>query len=345
MKKASLKTIAEDVGVTVSTVSRILRNDPTCYIKAERREAILAAAKRHNYSPNIIARNLALGKTFNVAFVVRRFEHFQRWGPLLWMAIDGLQDGLRSAGYSCSLVTISSEDDLRKLAGSSSLYDGLVIGRGVVSAEGLRLLEEAGMPFAFLNDNAPHLSEHPRTFIDKQSGARELVSYLLGLGHKKIAIFGSGWNADMLAGAFEQAGMSIGAGSRFPLDAENIHTLALRAFAESDALVGSLSSHSAVCCANDYIALGLCERLKRLNIAVGSDIAVTGYDNLETLTCADESERIITTVDNPQARVGLECAGLLLRLIGAGKETPEDGLVTVPARLIIRRSTSGAVQT
>lgn len=336
MKRASLKTIALEVGVATSTVSRVLNNDATCYVSSSKRDAILESIKRHKYTPNINARNLLQGKTSNIAFVTRKFDHFQKFGPFLLSAIDGIQEELQNFGYSCSLVTINSTADIERLANEMSLYDGIIFGREVITADGFKILSEKGKPAVFLN--APDIGQDfPCVRVNKEVGIIELATHLQTLGCKNIATYGVDKTIGFLSDIFSNQGFTLKTHDIYGFATQNIYNLMLEAYENSDAILEKLSSYDAICCTNDFVAQGLCHRLKKQGIKVGKDIAVTGFDNIDELLSVPLEQRFLTTVDNPRKVMGRECARLLIdKINGSGNVI----LKEIDSTLVVRDSTA-----
>lgn len=336
MKRPSLKTIAAEVGVTASTVSRVLSNDATCYVSSSKRDAILEAIKRHKYTPNINARNLLLGKTSNIAFVTRKFDHFQKFGPFLLSAIDGIQEELQKFAYSCSLVTISSADDVERLANEMSLYDGIIFGREVIGEDGFKVMVEKGKPAVFLDEPGP-AHDFPCVRVNKATGVVELGKHLRHLGCNRIAIYGVQEYVEINSINFRNNGFTLKPQDLYGFTTQNVYKQMLDAFDNSTSLLEKLSSYDAICCTNDFVAHGLCRRMQKQGIKVGRDVAVTGFDNIDELFEVPDEERFLTTVDNPRKSMGRECAKLLIdKINGVGNVI----LKEIDAKLIIRASTA-----
>ena len=97
-----MKDIARDLGVSVITISKVLRNHPD--IGVETRERVLARVKELDYRPNLAARSLVTGRTYLVGLVVPDLLH-----PFFAEIAKSLSEALRQSGYY--LIVSSSEED------------------------------------------------------------------------------------------------------------------------------------------------------------------------------------------------------------------------------------------
>src|SRR5246127_2149010 len=97
-----MKDIARDLGVSVITISKVLRNHPD--ISDETRERVLARVKELDYRPNLAARSLVTGRTYLVGLVVPDLLH-----PFFAEIAKSLSEALRKSGYY--LIVSSSEED------------------------------------------------------------------------------------------------------------------------------------------------------------------------------------------------------------------------------------------
>src|SRR5512140_2071878 len=97
-----MKDIARDLGVSVVTISKVLRNHPD--IGDETRERVLASVKELDYHPNLAARSLATGRTYLVGLVVPDLLH-----PFFAEVAKSLSDVLKENGYY--LIVSSSDED------------------------------------------------------------------------------------------------------------------------------------------------------------------------------------------------------------------------------------------
>jgi len=102
----TLAEIAKAAGVSISTVSRALTNTKHP-LKEETRQRIISLAEQMGYNPNLVARSLQSDRTHVVGVIVDRMQ-----SPFVAATIQGIQDGLRQAGYSISIINSNRDQDL-----------------------------------------------------------------------------------------------------------------------------------------------------------------------------------------------------------------------------------------
>src|SRR5690349_21517198 len=97
-----MKDIANELGLSIVTVSKVLRDHPD--ISTETRDRVLKLMKELNYRPNLAARALVTGRTFSIGLVVPDLVH-----PFFGEVAKGMSRRLRAKGYN--LIISSSEED------------------------------------------------------------------------------------------------------------------------------------------------------------------------------------------------------------------------------------------
>jgi len=145
-----MKDIARDLGVSVVTVSKVLRNHSD--IGEQTRQRVLKRIKDLNYQPNFAARALVTGRTYTVGLVVPDLVH-----PFFAQVAKGLSSALRKRGYS--LILTSSEEDpeleaqeiVRLLA---RRLDAMVIASAQRTVESFRRIEEQKTPYVLVDGSS-----------------------------------------------------------------------------------------------------------------------------------------------------------------------------------------------
>ncbi len=194
-KRITLKDIAEMVGVSKVTVSRILSGKSNDYIKIrdETREAVLSIARKYNYMPQHSALSLATQRTGHIGFILSD-SIAEGWSNVYFAkGLAGVEQACRERGYglNISLYNLSNIDSFvfPKRVRQRSV-DGLVL-TGYVEAAVVHRFKEFGIPCVCIGDNLEVAELIPTVSGDVVGGLFQAVKYLAGLGHRKI-LFDSG---------------------------------------------------------------------------------------------------------------------------------------------------------
>ncbi|UOB18795.1 LacI family DNA-binding transcriptional regulator [Abyssalbus ytuae] len=187
-RRVTLKQIAKELGVSVSTVSKALRNSKE--IGQETTEKIQAFAKLYNYKPNSIAISLQNRKTKNIGVIIPEIVHH-----FFTTVITGIEKVANEAGYNV-IVCLSDESfdkeviNMETLANSS--IDGFIISLSKDTQKRrdfhhLREVINQGMPLVMF-DRVSDEIYCDKVIVDDAQGAYKAVKYLLDIGCKKIAL-------------------------------------------------------------------------------------------------------------------------------------------------------------
>jgi DNA-binding LacI/PurR family transcriptional regulator len=326
----TLAEIAQLAGVSVSTVSRALTNS-NHPLKEETRRRIVNLAEEMGYNPNLVARSLQSNRTHTVGVIVDRMR-----SPFAAATVQGIQDGLRQAGYSISIINSNRDQDLVIEAIQtfhSRRVDGIVILNSWLHTFNDPFLSLQDRPFVFVNrlfSSAIHNCVAP----GDRYGAQLAVKHLVDLGHRRIAYINGleTWleAQNRLAGfrdVLTEHGLVVDDTLIRPGD-WGVDS----GFQATQELLALDQPPTAVFAANDLMALGAIYAVQEAGLRVPDNVAVVGYDDRDF---AAWMRPTLTTIRMPSYEMGQAAARLLLEQI-AGEEL-EDA-TQIPGELIIRQS-------
>lgn len=328
----SLKRIAEKVGVSVSTVSRVLNDDsPTCASKALK-DRIWQAARDLDYAPNQNARKLRTGaetaRSRRVTVVMTRANAMKE-DPFFYELVRCTE--IELCAFGCTVGGLVAADDMPagdKVPEILSGSDGVIIlGRcPEYLPKGVRKV----------TNNIVGVSRNPRNFemdevvCDGGKAAETAISHLLDLGHKKIAYIGDCSNEDRYVGYNESLIRHM-----LPIDYDIIvPTVQTMSGGQGamESLMGK-QNFTAVFCANDITALGALKALKKRGREWENRISVISIDDIEE---GRLSSPMLTTVSVPVRDMAHSAVMLLLDRMNGGHRTSMR--VELPCSLIKRDS-------
>ena len=326
----TLAEIAQAAGVSISTVSRALTNT-THPLKEETRQRIVRLAKEMGYKPNLVARSLQSSRTHVVGVIVDRMR-----SPFAAATVQGIQDGLRQAGYSISIINSNRDQDLVVEAIQtfySRRVDGIVILNSWLHTFNDPFLSLQDRPFVFVNrlfSDAIHNCVGP----GDRDGAQLATRHLVELGHRRIAYINGieKWlEAQNRLAGYRDVLMEQG----LPVDETLIRSGDWgvdSGYQATEDLLTLKHRPTAIFAANDLMALGAIYALQEAGLRVPEDVAIVGYDDRDFAAWIRPA---LTTVRMPSYEMGQAAARLLLEQF-TGEEL-EDA-THIPGKLIIRQS-------
>lgn len=180
---STMKDVAEEAGVGVGTVSRVVNGGTNVSLKT--RERVEAAIRRLNFNPDPIAQSMRSGQTKMFACIVRDFSV-----PILSMFVNAMQDTADVSGFGLQVASSYHDTDreivmLERLA--RRRIDGIVIASSSETDEGLlETISSSEVPIVLLDRDKPDNVD--AVLIDHRAGVRTAVQRLLDLGHRRIAM-------------------------------------------------------------------------------------------------------------------------------------------------------------
>lgn len=307
--------IASDAGVSIATVSRVLRGEAN--VSEATRKKVQDAIDRRNYRPSSIARGLTSKTTHSLGIILPKLLN-----PHYAMIFTGAQEEARALGYTMSLFPWSSLDT-REYNPAAMLaerrLDGLVVCVEYLPPDHeeqvLAALQDLRqyMPVVLIGCVPPSY-DFPAVTNNSAAMMQEIVKYLTSLGHERIAFIGGvEEDTDPLR---RDVGYENGLrDARLPYTAS--YRVYCRGTAEdgSAALNGMLASlkpeywPTAVIALNDLVAMGCMAAARDRGLSVPDRLSVVGCDNL---FCAPYLSPPLTSINTHQQRTGARAVQLLI---------------------------------
>jgi LacI family transcriptional regulator len=334
---ASITEVARLAGVSTATASRVV-SSADYPVSAATRARVLDAARTLDYVPNALARGLLKSQIPVVAVIVHDITD-----PYFAEVVRGVEDAASPAGYL--VITCSSERDAARETSYVRLLRSMRAASVIFAASGLddpESNQEIEKHLAAMRaDGAAvvHLSPHALgdadVGVDNEAGMASMVEALVGLGHGEVA-FLAGPSSLFVARA-RLAGYRRGlaeAGITFD-DRLVIHTSFDRdgGALGVDTLLGGEAPFTAICCANDPLAIGALTRLAELGIDVPGRVSVAGFDDVPVAAITSPS---LSTVRLPLREMGRRGFTEAARIL-SGEELAH---TVLPTELAMRDSTA-----
>jgi len=330
------RQIAEETGVSRTTVSLVLNEVPGIHISPETRQRILEVARRLNYYPDAAARTLASGRTQTIGFVLCQSPDRIFADAFLPEVLRGVGDAVQENGFR---VLIHSVEDVTAPEAYIGLVrekhtDGIILSGPRSDDEQLPRLKAEGFPMVLLGQLPG--SGIPFVDVDNVGAARQAMEHLVGLGHRRIGMITNApleYTAarDRLAGyrqALKEAGLSF--------DEELVRHGDFREESGRVAMNRLLDlpePPTAVFVACDLVAFGALVAIKERSLIIPDDVALVGFDDVPLAHYVDPP---LTTVRLLAYELGYRAATLLTQLISG--EPVEEQEILLQTKLVVRQS-------
>jgi LacI family transcriptional regulator len=332
-----MKDIARDLGVSVVTVSKVLRNHSD--IGEVTRERVLARVKELDYRPNLAARSLVTGRSYLVGLVVPALLH-----PFFAEIAKALSDTLREKGYYLIISSSEEDPDLEEEQINHLLarrLDMLIIASCRSTVELFFRIEKQRTPCILIDRSFPGLSAN-FVGVDDEGVGIIATQHLIEVGCKRIAhIRGpeTSPGSQRLEG-YKRAltGNDMKVVDEYIIDEPKGDVNTGQRGAEAMRQLMSLKTRpDGIFCFNDPLAMGAINYAVEQGLRIPEDVAIIGCGNLHY----DDSLRIpLSSVDQHSQLIGEEAARLTLGILESKSKTPPrcENVVLKP-ELVIRAST------
>jgi DNA-binding LacI/PurR family transcriptional regulator len=327
----TLKSVAERVGLTPSTVSAVLNSSSASHSVPERtKKRILAAAHELNYRPNFFARSLRVKRTYTIGVILE--EIGDAYGSLV---ISGIERYLREQNFF--FLTVAHRHDKKLLATYSTMLQERGV-EGFITVDTF-LTEEPPLPTVAVAGHR-RIKRVTNLVLDHRRAVLLALHHLVELGHEKIAFMkGSAVSADSderwsaICDVAKELGIVVRPELTVELEGDDSTPNLGYPFAKQ--LLARKQPFTALFAYNDISAIGSISAFQEAGLRVPDDVSVVGFDDIQS---AAYSNPPLTTVKQPLQKMGEIAARTLLdRIEGRVKYVPE---IAVEPELVVRGSTA-----
>ncbi len=332
-RTASLREVAERVGLSSAAVSRVLSGAAAAKsIPKATQERIRAAAAELNYRPNLLARSLRRGRSHTVGVLVPELSE-----GYTTLVLAGLEQGLLQAGYFYNIISHHHRKDLIEQAQT------MMIERAVDGFVAIDTSLHNHMQLPTVSISCPDKDEWVTSIVLNHKRAAELaIDYLCGLGHKQVAfIKGQSFSSD--TEPRWQAIVHAAGRAKLKLDPALIVNLEGDSpshepgYFAAQRLLASKVPFTAIFAFNDVSAIGATRALHEAGLRVPKDVSIVGFDDVQSAAFQNPA---LTTVRQPLKTMGLLAAEAIVRQIAEPSVRPSSRQVMVDPELVVRESTA-----
>jgi len=334
----TLEDIAKQAGVSRSTVSRVVNDDPN--VNENVRKRVQEVIQSTGYHPHAAARSLASQRSWMIGLVLPRSVSNFFIDPYFPRLTQGVALACNQHNYTLGLFLVETKEDEKHIfprISRKGLLDGILLQTAPMSDNFIDRLVESDFPVVMAGRP---FNTHDVSYIDVDNinAAYQAVHHLIRLGYKRIGTITGRMNST--------AGIDRLEGYRKAI-MEQVWEVDEGLIAEGD--FSEMSGYSAmqqlllvktdaVFVASDTMAIGAIRAVQEAGLHVPSDISFVGFDDLPIAT---QSEVKLTTVRQPIIQFGARAVETLIDLIENG--TKPSRRIIMDTELVIRDS-CGALQ-
>ncbi len=340
MKTLTIKDIAKQCGVGVSTVSRAINNHPD--INKETKEMIMRIIDENKYVPNSTARSLKSIESKTIAIVAKAIDN-----PFFSKMIGVLEKEIQKKKYNYFLQHVGHKEDeievAMQLIRERKLKGIVFLGGYFKGAE--ERLERLSVPFVISTMVVPEIPEDclgSYVSIDDKMESYKIVDYLCKSGHKRIGMLAT-FTEDNSVGNLRLSGYKKALKEhsievkeewiRFGKDDKyEFFTMQSGYMMMKEAIEEELDV-SAIFAVSDSVAMGACKAIHESGKRIPEDYSVIGFDGLEESFYYHPS---ISTIEQPVKEIATETILMLFQMIKSNKKVNNK---CVEGNLLIREST------
>lgn len=326
----SIKTIAEECGVSIATVSKALNNHSD--VSSATKKLVCDTAKRLGYFPNSQARALKTNKTYNVGVLLQDKARSGLTHSYFSAVLDSFRVEVEKNGYDITFIC-------GKIGGSVMSYYEHCMYRsvdGVLAAcvdfydNEITELFKSSLPLVTIDYRSDAVCS---VSSDNVTGIRKIVEYAYSCGHRKIAyIYGESSQVTTIRlnsylDTMKRLGMQVQPDylrqGKYH-DAEYIYKLT------SD-MLKLYDRPSFIIIPDDFSSIGAINAAEEAGISIPEDLSIAGYDGIKMTQIMKPS---LTTFEQNTAQIGKSAAELLLKIIRKEEISPEDRQIIIDGKFI-----------
>lgn len=332
-RRPTIRDVAKVAGVSPSTVSRVLNGRGP--VRESTRRQVEEAIRRLRYAPHPAARDLRLKSGHLLGLIISNLTF-----PFFGEVLKGVVETATARGYGVLLADsegrLRRELELLEEVRRRGCRASLLI-TSAYRPEHALVLRRSGMPVVLASAHVAD-PEVPCVGVDNAAAAFELMQHLLAQGHRRIGIIRGPLDDPVTSGERLKGCRLALQGAGLPWDETLVEEgdFSIRGGREAaERLLARGVAMTALFAFSDEMAMGALQALRRAGLRVPEDVALAGFDDLPL---AEGLEPPLTTIAQPKGEIGRMSAGLAIDL--AEGRPVQRIKVTVPHRLIVRRSTA-----
>ena len=334
----TIKEVAKLANVAPSTVSRVIANNPR--ISEATKRKVKKVMEELGYHPNLNARSLSRKATQTIGLVMPSSGDVVFQNPFFPTVLQGISEGVLETKYALQMTTGRTQEEIFEAViqmVQGKRVDGMILLNSKVEDKVIEYLREIQFPFVVIGKPAKYIDEITHVDNDNVRAMKEATEYLIHLGHRQIAFIGGNpelmVTVDRLNGykhALEDANIPIN--EKYIKHEEFLREGGKEAVGE---LMALQQRPDALLVVDDFMALGVLNKLDELGIKVPEGISVVSFNNI---LLSEMSKPPLTSIDINILKLGMEASRSLIEKVE--NHTEPTKRIIIPHRLVERSSCS-----
>jgi len=335
--QATIKDIAKELGISVSTVSRALKDYPG--ISDETKRKVKEVAEKMNYRPNAIALSLRKSRSFTIGVIIPEVVHF-----FFSTVISGIEEVANSRGYNVILSQSNEKIEREKSSINTMLsnqIDGFMISfsKETEDFDHFSKLLDQNYPIVFF-DRVPNIPNAINVMVDDYQGAYDATTHLIGQGYDQIIHLAGPKNLRICLER-ERGYREALKDNDIPINEAFVVECFLGTPEESKKIIQELLKNSAqipnaIFANNDIVAVGAMMACKEAGLKIPEEIGIVGFSNWQICSMLEPT---LTSVSQPGFQIGTKATEILLDMIEKKIEPNEiNSPIVLKTELIPRKS-------
>lgn len=329
----TIKDIAIELGISISTVSRALRGQPD--VNAQTRKAVMELSEKLDYQPNKAALSLLKKHTSTIGVLVPNLDYF------FSTAIKGIDEAALEGGYTV-MVCQSNESYGKELINTKRLLESRVDGFIISVSSDTKIvdhfkkIQDKGIPMVFFDRDVNEL-QAPKILLNNFEGGYIATKHLIDKGYSKIAFLGGPERMSISNQRFEGYKSALKeAGIKFNVKfVEHGDFNQEYAYLNTEELLKPKQKPDAIFAMSDRLAIGAMQSIKKHGLRMPDDIGLIGFNNEPITNLLSPS---ISTIDQPAFEMGKTAVRVFIEMMNNENVTTTSNIILKP-KLIVREST------
>jgi LacI family transcriptional regulator len=331
---STIKEVAQKAEVSTATVSRVINGNYP--VSKEAYEKVMLAIEEVGYRPNAIAKSLKMNKTYMIGMVVPDISN-----PYFMEIARGVETVVSAFGYTltfCSTDELPEKEIKLLKALNEKRVDFVILASSLKAEQPLIELMKQGLKIIMVDTILPNLNVD---FVveDNAKASYELVSYALGLGHKRVGIVNGIMSISTARERFEgfrQAlkDKGVAYNESYTVDGGYYRDVAyvnVKAMLEQ-----SGQEHPTLLYAtNNQMTEGAMIAIKELGLRIPEDISIVSFGDIILPELIEP--RLTVIIQNSRA-IGEKAGEILMDRMEANEQQRPYGVYKIPSELQIRDS-------